>query len=492
MTSGRTAGVSGTRDQKRFLTPFTYTKADTGGGLNDEWNHTRTHNGENEITAMNQTTGNWAVPVYNEHGNMKSGPQGDAVGTNLKFVYDAWARLVEVKDNADNRLAQYRYDGLHRRVRKMTPDTGNDWDVTEYYYNAGWQLLEVRTGTHERLGSPPAEPDTVSTVHEQYVWSLRYVDAAVLRDRDADGNAGTGDYGKSGSGLEERLYYLTDANMNVTTLTDTSGDAVERTLYDPYGKPTFMDGSWTNGGGASARANAVTFAGYFFDTESGLYHVRNRMYHPTLGRWMQRDPAGYVDGMNLYEYAGGNAPGRVDPSGRWFGVAVFAFAVAAVVVIVAASVHELTKETVAKIDHASTRIAFNGSTKQSKELRKRFMAANRQLQRLRKPLRPGITPSDAADDMKRAMDYGGLYANPEGTEWGTTVGGITTLSMHPDLNVADLIMLQFGEWQRRPEGGKGHYRNEREMDCDLKALEKLLRHSRLVPTKHWRHLKDSP
>ena len=38
-------------------------------------------------------------------------------------------------------------------------------------------------------------------------------------------------------------------------------------------------------------------------------------HHPTIGRFVQRDPIGYADGMNLYEY-GRSSPSRfVDPSG---------------------------------------------------------------------------------------------------------------------------------------------------------------------------------
>ena len=103
--------------------------------------------------------------------------------------------------------------------------------------------------------------------------------------------------------------------MNVTTLVNASGDAQERVMYDPYGRPTFMDGNWNGAGGSSGKENRILFAGYFFDEESGLYHVRNRMYHPTLGRWMQRDPAGYVDGMSLYEYVAGDPIGGIDPWG---------------------------------------------------------------------------------------------------------------------------------------------------------------------------------
>jgi len=52
-----------------------------------------------------------------------------------------------------------------------------------------------------------------------------------------------GDLGDSGLGLDEWLCGLTDANMNVTALVDTGGDAVERYIYDPYGKVTILNGA---------------------------------------------------------------------------------------------------------------------------------------------------------------------------------------------------------------------------------------------------------
>ena len=57
----------------------------------------------------------------------------------------------------------------------------------------------------------------------EYVWSLRYIDAPVLRDenQNADGDC-------TDTSGDERLFYLTDANMNVTCLVDSSGDAAER------------------------------------------------------------------------------------------------------------------------------------------------------------------------------------------------------------------------------------------------------------------------
>jgi len=38
-------------------------------------------------------------------------------------------------------------------------------------------------------------------------------------------------------------------------------------------------------------------------------------YHPTVGRWIQRDPIGYADGRNLYEYARSSPSMHRDPEG---------------------------------------------------------------------------------------------------------------------------------------------------------------------------------
>jgi len=294
----------------------------------------RTHNAVNEI--YNETAGNaiteeyepqssWADPACDSRGNMTTVPQPGAMTGTYTCVYDAWNRLVKVTDdeNDDAVVAEYRYDGLNRRIRKYTPDASN-WTVTEYYYNATWQVLEVRK--EDGVSRSGSEPAVSMTVHEQYVWSARYIDAPILRDRDSDGDDETGDFGVEDSGLDERLYYLTDAHMCVTALVNTSGAAVERYHYDPYGGVTILDGTtdsqtdWAEDADqASDVANEVLWCGYRRDTETGLDHVRHRTYHPALGRWLQRDPLGYVDGMGLYEYAGSSPIGLLDPTGTHIG-----------------------------------------------------------------------------------------------------------------------------------------------------------------------------
>jgi len=39
-------------------------------------------------------------------------------------------------------------------------------------------------------------------------------------------------------------------------------------------------------------------------------------YNPTVGRWMERDPIGNSDSMNLYPYGGDTPPNRLDPTGE--------------------------------------------------------------------------------------------------------------------------------------------------------------------------------
>ncbi|MFQ1701118.1 RHS repeat-associated core domain-containing protein [Loktanella agnita] len=54
----------------------------------------------------------------------------------------------------------------------------------------------------------------------------------------------------------------------------------------------------------------------WFQSETGLHQNWMRDYDPTLGRYLQADPLGLVDGASVYGYALQN-PGRyVDPKGE--------------------------------------------------------------------------------------------------------------------------------------------------------------------------------
>ena len=129
-----------------------------------------------------------------------------------------------------------------------------------------------------------------------------------MRFRNADGNPA--------NGLEEALYYATDASGKVTSLVSAAGQVVERYVYDPYGKVTIYNPAWTSEVAWSAgKKNEVLYAGYRYDSETALYNVRHREYHPTLGRFIQRDSVGYSTSMNLYAYVSADPITGWDPLG---------------------------------------------------------------------------------------------------------------------------------------------------------------------------------
>ncbi|MFK0731931.1 MAG: RHS repeat-associated core domain-containing protein [Gloeotrichia echinulata HAB0833] len=58
------------------------------------------------------------------------------------------------------------------------------------------------------------------------------------------------------------------------------------------------------------------YSGKERDAATGLYYYGARYYAPWLGRWMSCDPAGTVDGLNLYAFVGGNPTSFTDISGE--------------------------------------------------------------------------------------------------------------------------------------------------------------------------------
>src|SRR5690606_30681715 len=62
--------------------------------------------------------------------------------------------------------------------------------------------------------------------------------------------------------------------------------------------------------------NRLGYAGYIHDRDvATAAHVRYRVYKIDLGRWAQRDPAEYIDGPSLYEFARSSPLSHLDPTG---------------------------------------------------------------------------------------------------------------------------------------------------------------------------------
>ena len=240
---------------------------------------TRTHNEANEITAIDSNS-----VTYDEAGNLTQGPKPAASG-NQVYVYDGWNRLIQVKETGGSVIVTYEYDSRGNRIEKTVGS-----DTYDYFHNEASQVVEVRLND---------DTDPL----ERFVWDIGFVDTLVTAIRDTDTN-GT---------IDQRAFYLWDATRNTTAITFASWSTVaERIHYDAYGKAQFYTASWSTKSGTSYGV-VNTFTGRELDTESGLYYFRARYYDPALGRFISRDPLGYVNGMSLYRAY--FVQGGVDPSG---------------------------------------------------------------------------------------------------------------------------------------------------------------------------------
>lgn len=222
----------------------------------------RTHNAQNQATTVGGNT-----LVYDANGNLTTDQNGKTL------VYDAWNRLVASKTGGTTNIS-YSNDAFGRRISSAISGT-----TTDYYFSNRWQVLEERVGDTARV---------------QYVWSPTYVNAMIERDRDSDNNGS----------LEERVYPTQDTNFNVTALVSSSGTIMERFQYDPYGKRTVLDASWS--GTSDSYSFYHGFQGGKMDPVTGRINFQRRDYDVDLMRTIEADPARYVDGPNRYQWVRDN------------------------------------------------------------------------------------------------------------------------------------------------------------------------------------------
>lgn len=248
---------------------------------------TREHAVTNEITSLSTSPG---LAEYDLAGEMVVSPQTGDWAAGYEMTYDAWRRLasVAVGGSTPSPLASYTYDGLGRRIRILAAGV----DAVNQYYSTNWQVLEQRIGTS-------------SDAAAQFIWGVRGIDDLVLRER-ADGSS------------PERLYALNDT-LSVVAIADSGGEVVERYQYSGFGTPSFLEADFTPTT-ASTHQWETLFASYPWDAETGLYHVRHRVLHSPLGRWLTLDPetGNEEEGDNLYAYVYNRPTVNDDPLGLGF------------------------------------------------------------------------------------------------------------------------------------------------------------------------------
>ncbi len=212
-----------------------------------------------------------------------------------EMKWDYSNRLVEVetniKTNGTNDRAYYQYDAGGQRVRKVI-EQGNS-RVEERVYLGGYEIYRIYNGTGTTF-----ERSTLHVMDDKKR-------IALIETKTKDNN-------DPGSVPDVRVRYQLDNHLGSPMLeVDENANEISYEEYYPYGGTAYMAGK----NKAEVKLKRYRYSGKERDDETGLYYYGARYYVPWLGRWLSCDPAGIVDGTNVYGFSKYNPNKFVDRNG---------------------------------------------------------------------------------------------------------------------------------------------------------------------------------
>ncbi|MFD0893559.1 RHS repeat-associated core domain-containing protein [Luteolibacter ambystomatis] len=248
------------------------------------FSQSRVNNQSNQIVSLDGPSG-VIQPAYDLAGNMISIPTPKNPTMGYELVWDAWNRLVRVKDDEGSVLAVYSYDSRNRRVKSVVDGIGKI-----FIYDNQWRVIE------ERLAETP------TIVDRQYGWNPFDRWDLIRRVRSTEGVES-----------DELVFPLKDY-FDPVALIDRSGSVIERYDYDAFGAEQILSASFEQKDESSYEWTFL-FHAEFKDLETGLYNYGFRFYHTGLGRWCSRDILGEAAGSNMYCMLGNNPVNSIDQFG---------------------------------------------------------------------------------------------------------------------------------------------------------------------------------
>ena len=213
----------------------------------------------------------------------------------LDWDYADQMRHVDVNGSDD---VYFNYDATGQRVRKVWITNSGTWRRERIYLGGYeiWRKYNLVSGNWVLQD----ERETVHVSDDQrricIVESLTWDAGTEIADID----------------VVPRYRFQFDNHLGTACVeTDETGAVISYEEYHPYGTSSYR--SWKSG--AEVSAKRYRYTGKERDEETSLYYHGARYYAPWLGRWMSADPAGTVDGTNLFAYVRGSPMVMSDPSG---------------------------------------------------------------------------------------------------------------------------------------------------------------------------------
>ena len=226
--------------------------------------------------------------AFDTNGNQQQLQSGCGLTWDLRNQLN---QLIQVRRiNAVNDFELYVYNSEGRRVRKIhTVQARKVAHRTEVRYLSG---LELRTN---------------SVTGE----SLQVIDISAGRSRV---RVLHWESGRPEEVPNDQVRYNLSDHLGSSNLElDQQARLISQEGYYPYGGTAW----WAGHNVTEAKYKVIRYSGKELDA-SGLYYYGFRYYAPWLNRWINPDPAGDIDGLNLYRFVANSPISLVDGDGRMF------------------------------------------------------------------------------------------------------------------------------------------------------------------------------
>lgn len=214
------------------------------------------------------------------------------------------ASLIKMQWNYKNELACiekgttkacYNYDSSGQRCRKVVQE-GTKTKVR--YYIGNYEIYREYLGD-EITNSPELERQSLHVSDDTSRIAL--IETKTIEN------------GLELSTAEVLIRYQYSNHLGSASLElDHAAQLISYEEYYPYGNSSYQAVDSTR----EVPVKRYRYTGMERDEESGLNYHTARYYAPWLGRWLCPDPAGTVDGLNVYRYCRGNPINLNDKSGN--------------------------------------------------------------------------------------------------------------------------------------------------------------------------------